>query len=353
MRFIAASLVLYGHCYPITNRGTYDEITLASRGIFPAAHMGVCIFFVVSGYLVTQSMKNSKTISEFVWKRIVRIFPALIVSLLLCVLVVGPLCTTLPINQYFNNPETYSFFKLIKLFPYVDDKLPGVFKNLPTDHVNSSLWTLPYEVTMYFVLVILQKINLLNKRNVLLVFGVIGFAFCVDATLNITHAGIYSFAHARLIPVLHLSLVDTLDFGLYFMMGTLLNVFQDKFTYQFPVFIPMIFLWFGLGFMNVTNPTSIKIISYIALPYMVLYLANIKGKINDFGKLGDFSYGIYIYAFPVQQAIIYFYGVDISITKLFLLTVLIVLPMSILSWYLVEKRALTFKNLNFSKILSL
>jgi peptidoglycan/LPS O-acetylase OafA/YrhL len=79
---------------------------------------------------------------------------------------------------------------------------------------------------------------------------------------------------------------------------------------------------------------------------MVLYLANLKGKMNNFSKLGDFSYGIYIYAYPIQQMIIYFTTTNISILKLFSLSSLIVLPISILSWYFVEERALKYKSLN-------
>lgn len=59
IRFIAASLVLYGHCYPLTGRGTYDYLTIISQGIFPTSHIGVCIFFIVSGFLVSQSLMRS------------------------------------------------------------------------------------------------------------------------------------------------------------------------------------------------------------------------------------------------------------------------------------------------------
>jgi peptidoglycan/LPS O-acetylase OafA/YrhL len=107
----------------------------------------------------------------------------------------------------------------------------------------------------------------------------------------------------------------------------------------------MIFLWFGLGLLHITTPFMVKIISFFALPYMVLFLAKNKGKLNDFSKLGDFSYGIYLYSFPIQQMMVYIYGTNISIIKLFLLSMLIVLPLSILSWFLVEKPAMKFKSL--------
>jgi peptidoglycan/LPS O-acetylase OafA/YrhL len=130
---------------------------------------------------------------------------------------------------------------------------------------------------------------------------------------------------------------------MFFMAGTLLFLFDDKIPYSIAWFGLMIFLWFGLGLLNLTNSVTIKIISFFALPYIILYLAKLKCKLNNFSKFGDFSYGIYLYSFPVQQMVVYFYGTEISITKMFFLSSIIVLPLSILSWFLVEKPAMRLK----------
>jgi peptidoglycan/LPS O-acetylase OafA/YrhL len=340
IRFIAASLVLYGHCYPLTGRGNNDYLTIASRGIFPTSHMGVCIFFVVSGFLVSQSLQNSKNIIDFLWKRIIRIYPALIVSLLLCVFVVGIICTTLYTDQFLHSRQTYQFFKILKLFPYFSDQLPGVFENLPSKSVNGSLWTLAYEVTMYLFLAFLALIGLFSKRNVILILTMIAFP--------IASYFLFTESPTRQIPILHLLLTEMLEFSIFFMGGTILNLFKDKISYKFSYFLFMLIIWFGLGYVGITNPITIKVLSFFALPYIIIYLANMKGKINDFGKFGDFSYGIYIYAYPVQQITIHFIGTNISITKLFITSSLIVLPISILSWHLVEKKALKYKHSIFN-----
>ncbi|MEY4539648.1 MAG: hypothetical protein RLZZ306_1405, partial [Bacteroidota bacterium] len=312
IRFIAASLVLYGHCYPLTGRGNYDYVTIVSQGIFPTSHMGVCIFFIVSGYLVSQSLQSSRNIYSFIWKRILRIFPALIVVLLLCVFVVGLICTTLSYKNYFESKETYRFLKLIKLYPYVYNALPGVFDNHPEKAVNGSLWTLPYEVTMYIMLVILQITNIFKKKSIMF------FLFLIS--LPILTYFIFNINPSKLIPLIHLSIVDTFEFGIFFMAGTIMFLFKEKIHYRFIYFVIVTFLWFGLGLFHITSSMMIKTISFIALPYMVLYLANLKGKMNNFSKLGDFSYGIYIYAYPIQQMIIYFTTTNISILKLFSLS---------------------------------
>jgi peptidoglycan/LPS O-acetylase OafA/YrhL len=131
------------------------------------------------------------------------------------------------------------------------------------------------------------------------------------------------------------------------MAGTLMNLFKDKIVFHFRYFGIMVLLWFGLGLVHITTPVMIKSISFIALPYIVLYLAMLKGKWNDFGKIGDFSYGIYIYAFPIQQIIVQIYGTEISIAKMFMMSFSIVLLLSILSWYLIEEKALRLKSLSF------
>lgn len=335
IRFIAASLVLFGHCYPLTGRGTYDYLTLSSQGIFPTAHMGVCIFFIVSGYLISQSLQNSPTISNFLWKRILRIFPALIVVIIICVCIIGTIFTNLTPNEYWRSPELLNFLKLIKLYPNVGFTLPGVFKNLPEKDVNGSLWTLAYEVTMYLFLVILQLCGIFSRRKIILYLYIMLFPIVVY---------IFFYYHTtKPIPILHLSFTYTIEFGLYFMAGTIMFLFKDKIRYNLLYFVAMIFLWFGLGFLHITTSIMIKTISFLALPYIVLYLAMFKGKLNNFGKIGDFSYGIYIYAYPVQQMIVQFYGVEISILKMFTMSFLIVLTLSILTWYLIEERALRLK----------
>jgi peptidoglycan/LPS O-acetylase OafA/YrhL len=341
IRFVAASLVLYGHCYPLLGRGNNDYLTVASRGIFPTSHMGVCIFFVVSGFLVSQSLQNSKNVADFIWKRIVRIFPGLIISLMFCVFVIGTLCTTLPLSHYLQSTETYRYFKILKLYPYFSDRLPGVFENLPEKSVNGPLWTLAYEITMYLFLVFLQIIGVFSKRNMVLILCLIAFP--------VVNYLIFTLSSVRQIPILHLSTTEMLEFGIFFMMGTLLNLFKDKIPYTFPYFLLMIVVWFGLGYFRITQSITIKIISFFSLPYIVIYLANLKGKINDFGKMGDLSYGIYIYAFPVQQTITYFSGVTISVFNLFISSASIVLVLSILSWHLIEKNALKFKKFPFLK----
>ncbi len=340
LRLFAAILVIIGHAYPLSDRGTYDFITLATGGVFSTAHHAVCIFFSVSGYLICQSIQNSSSYSSYLWKRSLRIFPGLFIAICLTVIVLGPLATQLSLTEYFQHPETLSYFKMLKMYPFYSDSLPSVFQGNPVKNINGSLWTLAYEFTMYLVLLILHFTKILSKRNFVLLVFVLGLSleYYVAATNRLS---------TKILPILHLHLVDLLDFGLFFFAGTLIKLYQDKISFNFTFFALAIFVWFGLWFAHITTPTLLHIISYIALPYIVFYLGFQKGILNSFGRYGDFSYGFYIYAFPVQQLIVYYLGKNSSIFVLIMLTILCVIPLSYCSWHLVEKKFLRLKNVKF------
>ena len=150
IRFVAAVLVLYSHSYPLS-RGPESVDHLASFIGMTWGTIAVDVFFVTSGFLITYSFFSRKNIIAFIWARILRIYPALIVAVIFCVFVVGLFFTTNTVSEYLFDPQTLKFFRRnITLFSGVKYELPGVFANNPYLHaVNGSLWTLPYEIKMY------------------------------------------------------------------------------------------------------------------------------------------------------------------------------------------------------------
>jgi len=125
------------------------------------------VFFITSGFLITSSYFSRNNLFLFVWARILRIYPALIVATLFCVFIVGLTFTTLSVWEYLSSGQTLKFFlKNSTLFFGVEGALPGVFANIPwKTTVNGSLWTLPYEITMYLLLaIILFVLGYIQKR---------------------------------------------------------------------------------------------------------------------------------------------------------------------------------------------
>lgn len=343
IRFLAATMVIYGHAYPLTDRGTLDFIQLMTGGLFPTAHMAVCIFFSLSGYLIANSVIHSSSYWQFIWKRFIRIMPGLVVALLFTIFVIGPIATTLPLKEYFSDSNTYLYLKNIKLFPRCPDTLPGVFTNIPFNSVNSSLWTLAYEVTCYVGIMVLYMLFKQRMKWVLLVaFLAIWGTF--------TYWESFLGSNPVTLRFIHLELYHLLVFSLYFMGGSLFFLFQNQVPVRGRWVIVLLsilgLVYYLSAFRGVLPLSANGMVKFILVPYAILYLGFIKGRINQFNKVGDLSYGLYIYAFPIQQLVILFAlpGI-IGVNLLFVLSFLLVLPLAWCSWNWVEKPSLKFKSL--------
>jgi peptidoglycan/LPS O-acetylase OafA/YrhL len=171
IRFLAATLVIFSHSYPITtgNNGS-EPFGILSNGQMTFGELAVSVFFVISGFLITQSFDRSKNIFYYLKARILRIFPALIMVVILSVFFLGPIFTDLSLKNYFSDPQTIDYFKTITLY-WMQFDLPGVFQsNIYPGAVNSSLWTLWFEFFFYIVVAFLGVTKLLNKWIVLVGF---------------------------------------------------------------------------------------------------------------------------------------------------------------------------------------
>ncbi len=159
LRFLAASVVIVSHNFVIfrlKEPGLYNYNTLGG--------IGVSIFFVMSGFLITKSWKENPHFITFLKKRSLRIFPALFFIILFCSFVLGPIVTTLDLIEYFKNGQTWSYLKNLFLYPF-QFNLPGVFQNNPFPNVvNGPLWTLPIEFLMYVSIGIIGLFGLINKK---------------------------------------------------------------------------------------------------------------------------------------------------------------------------------------------
>ncbi len=343
LRFLGASLVIYGHAYPLSGRGTFDHIQLWTRGLFPTAHMGVAIFFVISGFLIAQSLARSPSVSNYVWKRCLRIFPGLIVAALLTVFFVGPILTDLPLNKYFTAKDTYKYLTVIKLYPPYPDTLPGVFEQATNRSVNGSLWTLAYEFSCYFALLAVSLVIAARIRGKV----ILGAFLAVWASFLLWYP-VLSASTYRL-PFFHLKLFNLIDFGMYFVAGSAAYHFKDYILYKGYIALTFFLIWMGsylLAESLIAVPlTCVVWARYLAVPYLVLYLSFLSGPLNQFGRYGDLSYGLYIYAFPIQRIVVEKIGETAPIEEIIFLSFLFTLPFAWLSWSFIEKPCLKYKKL--------
>lgn len=321
LRLAGATLVLIGHAYPLHGR--------PSVWIFgqPIQALGVILFFSISGYLISKSWAADSSLPRYFARRALRIFPGLIVVTVLCAFVLGPLISTLSVGDYLQHPGTWEFLRNIPLFPVY--ALPGVFDtNIYPVAVNGSVWSLPAEFACYLMVplvgLIPRRAQFLGYTLLAIVSGVVGHYWSLDGTRVVVYgtdlaqaATVWTFffvgaalASARWIPI-------RLDFAL---LGILLAALVSAIlpTFSFPLW------WF-------------------VFPYTILAIgATSTPVLHNAGRWGDVSYGLYLYAFPVQQTLVFTWP-TLPFVLSVLATLLISLMLALGSWHLIEKPALRFK----------
>lgn len=241
------------------------------------------LFFALSGFLVCGSLKKNPTAGSFMTLRAIRLLPALAVEVLLSALILGPLLTSLPLRDYFLS-RGFAVY-LLNMIGWVHFELPGVFEDVPfAGFVNISLWTIPFELECYIALMILYKTGIIRKGKTLL-------ALIAMAVLLGTVAACWSFdpkwAGDRPLP--H-SLVTA------FLVGVALNIHADRVILN---------KWIALAALALIVVTTItyQTIYLTAVPaaYLAVYLGMLHPPKTRPISTGDYSYGLYIFAFPIQQ----------------------------------------------------
>jgi len=319
LRLAAATLVLVSHQHALMGMA---EPGLT--GLYSLGDLGVCVFFVISGFLVTQSWLRDPHVLRFLAKRLLRIWPGLFTVTCVAALVVGPIVSNLDVKSYFSSPELREYFSSLEL-THINFGLPGVFPHNPfPTTVNGSLWTISLEVHWYLLLAIAGLVGALRWRWVALC-GVVAFA--------VYYFGIY---HAETNAVR----IHSREYGLFFLAGALLQLFRDG--------------WAGRRALLVVGSLAIGAVLFatgwhvlavlVALPCLVIATGVTSTPIlRRFGRFGDLSYGVYIYAFMVQQTLVWKFGASGSFALDLLATIVVTFIFAWLSWHLVEKRALSFK----------
>jgi len=291
-------------------------------------------FFVISGYLIFKSLIRSNSLFEFYKKRSLRLFPALLVVLLLTLIYVPFIydSSSVPLLQ---NASFWTYLPNNLFLLNLQHSISGVFETAPKlSAINGSLWTIPYEFGMYVLVSLLFFI----RSNEKLTTGLVWLAFIILTYLSFSPSNSFNDFNY----ILHGKSI--VDFGSFFFAGAVfatLKIKINKVTNLVAV---------GLLIVSVTALYfhQFKYIQLLTFPYCVLVFGlNSTKYINSIGeKIGDLSYGIYLYAFPVQQSLYHFF--KLTPIELMLPTILITTIFAYLSWHLIEKRALAMKTIPVS-----
>ncbi len=328
LRLFAAWLVLFSHCYPLSGRNAAEPMA-STLGVDTLGGVGVAIFFVLSGYLVTLSLERSPSLFEFARRRALRIYPALAVICLLCVLVLGPLLTTLTQADYWQNRTTWSYLTAVSALR-IHYALPGVFADNPyPSAVNGSLWSLPYEIRCYIVLAVLSlaPIALRYKTS----FVAAGFALLLVGA-NAASNGSFTLPWAIDYQLGKLSLL--------FALGAVFACWRAHIR---PLLWPALLLL--VIALCLPKASSWQLLAYLlGVGTLTLWLALYARWLPRVpARVGDWSYGAYLYGFPVQQVLAHYRVHEASFAGYVLASTVITFALAGLSWHLVEKQALRWK----------
>lgn len=326
VRLFAAGLVLVSHSWPLT--ATPGEPLERFAG-FSLGHLGVDIFFVVSGFLVTGSLL-ARPLPNYLRARALRIFPALAASAFGTALLIGPLVTALPVERYLAAWDTWRFaLQNAVTWPLgVRWFLPGVFLDNPGGPaVNGALWSLPWELTMYAMLTAIGALFVVARTR-----GVVIVALGLAAAL--AHGLNEAFAFTSRFELVQGFRLVALFFGAaaFRFVGS-----------RVPLHAPLALVALAVLAASMALGGAWQALYAPALAYVVLWLALVPGGVlRLYNRLGDYSYGLYLWQFPLQQWIV-LRRPETTPPELVLLSAPAALALAALSWHFVEAPALARK----------
>ena len=315
LRLVAAVSVIFSHAFLLSeNSQDHDPLMILTGGQAILGIVGVFVFFTISGYLVTQSFDSTPSPLVFLAKRALRIFPGLIVCLLVCAFVIGPLVTDLPLADYLARREPYLFVLHNAVLDVEYNRLPGVvfWHGNIGGIVNGPLWSLPCEVLMYLVLFGLGLCRLLTLPAglMLLVVGIGGICFDDRDLLG----------------------------GAFWLLG-FFAAGVCCYRLRATRFIAGHWALVALAGLALSIPARLFIVGFLLFgSYLTIYLAlNHKLPVAPAAKFGDLSYGLYIYGWPIEQCVVY-YSASAPWWEVFLVSLAIAGPTALLSWHAIERR---------------
>ncbi len=316
MRLLLALAVVFSHVINLSyGQAAADAVEQSSWR--PLQAFILPMFFSLSGFLIAGSLERCRTAISFFGLRIIRLFPALLVESALAALLLGPMFTTLSLDAYFRDPMFGSYFWNLAGDPQYYP--PGVFRDLPHQMVNGQLWALPWELACYASLGGLALLGVLRDRRSVL-FAAVSLT-AIELALGVL-------GHAPDAPFLAKpALVECFLFGAA--------------GYLYAEVIPLRKLWLASAALSSCLFLFSPYGDYLMAPclaYVTLCLGLSNPKRGKVILSGDYSYGIYLYGFPVQQAIISMVGPQPWYIAL-ALALPTVIAVSVLSWHLVEKPA--------------
>jgi peptidoglycan/LPS O-acetylase OafA/YrhL len=344
LRLVLASLVIFEHAFPL---GGFDEQWLhtLTKGQETIGGFAVVGFFAISGYLVAKSGISSD-ILQFLWKRTLRIFPAFWLVLIVSAALVGPVFWLLEghdLGSYFTltggGPVSYLVanwhlqirqWGIHDIFGTTTPYGANVTGNVSV--FNGSLWTLAYEWGCYLVIAVLVVVGVLKRARIVVVV-LAGFCYLVEASTFLLPG-----RAAQYVPMFGDNFWVTLT--LSFLIGACFAMYSRSVPFDFRLAV----LSAVLVVVSILEGGWV-LLGYPAFSYLLLWAAAaLPKKVQWIGAKNDYSYGMYVYGFLVQQGTAYFGWYTWGYFPWVTVCLVITFGCAWVSWHAVEKWALALKD---------
>ncbi|QNJ99860.1 acyltransferase family protein [Dyella telluris] len=324
LRLMAASLVIYGHGNAISANAAFPDVFVwLGWGSYSGA-IAVSAFFVISGFMITGSYLRRRHLPSFLWARFLRIYPAYAFCLVVTAYLVGAMVTTWPLADYLRDHQVTRYVsKNLELGKYLAYHLPGVFNEGQVGGaVNGSIWTLPAEARMYLWVAIAGVTGILGRKYLASVLIAALIAW-----------GVMRPASIPLVP-----LAEFVSLAGYFALGAFCFVNREWVYVGWPVAMAAgVLAWLAHG--SAVHPFAMA----VALTSFVFAFAY-DTRWYGFNRCGDYSYGLYLWGFPIQQVVAHQWPGTSGLANAAIAWPL-AMATGIVSWHVVEKPALGLKAL--------
>ena len=331
-RVFLSIAVIFAHSFAVAEGDEHHEpLRVLTSNQIGTGPLAVNCFFAISGYLITHSWLRSKSTTDFLFKRVLRIYPGFIVAVLIGTLCIGPIA-----SEHFALTTRRFLLLLVNLVTLRSTPLPEVFPENPLPGViNGSLWSIPYEFKCYLAVMLFGGLGLLDRRkrvNLVLLIGLI-IGGLVYPLLNVP------FLEQRGFVAIVGAMTSWLTVFPYFLAGMIFYLFEHR--------IPVSSRWVISFSITLIVAALIPPLGTLFFPFAITYLLfcfsfRPIGLLQNWARFGDFSYGTYLYGFPIQQLIASQIP-GIGAISLFLIATPLSVIAGVISWHLVEKHFLKLK----------
>jgi len=315
LRIVFALTVAFAHLIELSD----IEVLRPYRQYFNT-RLAIDGFFVISGFLIAKSYENSKSLKQYVFKRIKRIVPAYVVVILFSALLFSVISTN-SFYDYYTNIQFWKYLTANLSFQnYLEPCLPGVFETNEICAINGALWTIKIEEAFYLSVPIFYWFLRVKKLKF---YSLVIFIYVLSVTYYSYFMYMDNYRIAKQLP----GALAFFATGIMFYKN-----FSALLKWKDYIITPCLILFIVEQYIFHT-----QILKPIAFGFMVFFIAYSFRFLNNFGKYGDFTYGIYIYHFPLIQLFLFlglFNRLPVAISGLAVMMFTLIL--AILSWYLIE-----------------